>query len=89
MTGDFRDIIIHLRPQHYNNNHHLRLERINEGHAAYAPLHAKSNPILIKKRHLNLNWTTLHISVTNPEVQVSFQTIRITFTLKTHALFLF
>jgi Helitron helicase-like domain at N-terminus len=37
--GDFRDIVIHLRPQHYDSNHHLRLERISEGHAAYAPLH--------------------------------------------------
>lgn len=41
--GDFRDIIIHLRPQHYHSTHdnqeHLQLHRINEGHAAYAPLH--------------------------------------------------
>ena len=41
--GDYRDIIIHLRPQHYRNSHddreHLQLQRINEGHAAYAPLH--------------------------------------------------
>lgn len=36
--GDFRDIIIHLRPQHYNNDH-LQLHRISEGHAAYSPLH--------------------------------------------------
>ena len=41
--GDFRDIIIHLRPQHYHspndNQLHIQLNRINEGHAAYAPLH--------------------------------------------------
>lgn len=41
--GDFRDIILHLRPQHYHsirdNRDHLQLNRINEGHAAYAPLH--------------------------------------------------
>ncbi|KAF8805649.1 hypothetical protein BYT27DRAFT_7296327 [Phlegmacium glaucopus] len=41
--GDYRDIIIHLRPQHYHNRHdhreHLQLQRINEGHPAYAPLH--------------------------------------------------
>ena len=41
--GDHRDIIIHLRPQHYHNQQdhhdHLQLHRISEGHAAYAPLH--------------------------------------------------
>jgi hypothetical protein len=41
--GNHRDIIIHLRPQHYHNAHdgrdHLQLQRISEGHAAYAPLH--------------------------------------------------
>ena len=41
--GDFRDIIIHLRPQHYHSTHdnqeHLQLHHINEGHATYAPLH--------------------------------------------------
>jgi Helitron helicase-like domain at N-terminus len=40
--GDYRDIIIHLRPQHYRTNdnvQHLQLDRINEGHTAYAPLH--------------------------------------------------
>jgi hypothetical protein len=41
--GDRRDIILHLRPQYYYNEHdnsdHLQLQRISEGHAAYAPLH--------------------------------------------------
>jgi Helitron helicase-like domain at N-terminus len=41
--GDRRDIVIHLRPQHYYNTHdnhqHLQLHRISEGHAAYTPLH--------------------------------------------------
>ena len=37
--GDCHDIIIHLRPQHYHDSQHLRLNRISEGHAAYAPLH--------------------------------------------------
>ena len=41
--GDRRDIVMHLRPQHYSNpeNHrtHLQLHRISEGHAAYTPLH--------------------------------------------------
>ncbi|KAF8805155.1 hypothetical protein BYT27DRAFT_7105206, partial [Phlegmacium glaucopus] len=41
--GDYRDIIVHLRPQHYHDSHdgrdHLQLQRINEGHSAYAPLH--------------------------------------------------
>ena len=41
--GDFRDIVLYLRPQHYHNpsdgHDHLQLHRINEGHAAYAPLH--------------------------------------------------
>ena len=41
--GDHRDIVIHLRPQHYFNSsdhqNHLQLQRISEGHAAYAPLH--------------------------------------------------
>jgi hypothetical protein len=41
--GDFRDIILHLRPRHYyntfHNQEHVQLDRINEGHAAYAPLH--------------------------------------------------
>ena len=37
--GDRRDIIIHLRPQHYHDSQNLRLDRISEGHAAYAPLH--------------------------------------------------
>ena len=41
--GDHRDIIIHLRPQHYRDPHdqlnHLQLQRISEGHAAYTPLH--------------------------------------------------
>jgi hypothetical protein len=41
--GDYRDIIIHLRPQYYHNprdgQQHLQLQRINEGHAAYTPLH--------------------------------------------------
>jgi hypothetical protein len=41
--GDFRDIVLHLRPRHYYNvrdeRQHLQLDRINEGHAAYAPLH--------------------------------------------------
>ena len=41
--GDHCDIVIHLRPQHYHNPHdnqdHLQLYRISEGHAAYAPLH--------------------------------------------------
>ena len=41
--GDHRDIIIHLRPQHYHNpqdhRDHLQLHRISEGHPAYAPLH--------------------------------------------------
>jgi hypothetical protein len=37
--GDFRDIIIHLRPQHFGEGGNLQLQRINEGHAAYSPLH--------------------------------------------------
>ena len=41
--GDSRDIILHLQPQHYHtpndDRNRLRLERISEGHAAYAPLH--------------------------------------------------
>jgi hypothetical protein len=41
--GDYRDIVVHLRPQYYHNDHderdHLRLHRINECHSAYAPLH--------------------------------------------------
>jgi hypothetical protein len=41
--GDFCDIILHLRPRHYyntfDNQGHVQLDRINEGHAAYAPLH--------------------------------------------------
>lgn len=41
--GDYRDIILHLRPQYYHNAHdnqdHLQLQRINEGHSAYVPLH--------------------------------------------------
>ena len=41
--GDRRDIVIHLRPQYYrdplNHQQHLQLERISEGHPAYAPLH--------------------------------------------------
>ena len=41
--GDSRDIIIHLRPQYYHNPlddiNHLQLQRISEGHPAYAPLH--------------------------------------------------
>lgn len=41
--GDYRDIILHLRPQYYSNSrdgqNHLQLQRINEGHAAYSPLH--------------------------------------------------
>jgi hypothetical protein len=41
--GDHRDIVLHLRPQYYQNAHdnmqHLQLHRISEGHAAYAPLH--------------------------------------------------
>ena len=41
--GDHRDIVIHLRPQHYYNplthHDHTQLQRISEGHAAYAPLH--------------------------------------------------
>ena len=41
--GDSRDIILHLRPQTFfsssDNQNHLRLECISEGHAAYAPLH--------------------------------------------------
>jgi len=42
-AGDYRDIILHLRPQYYHsqrdNKDHLKLQRINEGHAAYTPLH--------------------------------------------------
>ena len=41
--GDYHDIVLHLRPEYYRNpadNHdHLRLQCINEGHVAYAPLH--------------------------------------------------
>ena len=41
--GDRRDIIIHLRPQHYHNqidqHDHLQLHHISEGHATYSPLH--------------------------------------------------
>lgn len=43
--GDFRDIVLHLRPEYYrgtdesDNHQHLHLDRINEGHAAYSPLH--------------------------------------------------
>ena len=41
--GDYRDIVLHLRPEYYRNpadNHdHLQLQRINEGHVVYAPLH--------------------------------------------------
>jgi hypothetical protein len=43
LEGDYRDIIVHLRPQYYHNTHdgqdHLQLHRIDEAHAAYAPLH--------------------------------------------------
>ena len=38
IKGDYRDIILHLRPEYYDG-HHLRLQRINEGHPAYVPLH--------------------------------------------------
>jgi hypothetical protein len=41
--GDYRDIVLHLRPQYYHDprdgRDHLQLSRINEGHAAYSPLH--------------------------------------------------
>ena len=41
--GDFRDIILYLRPRYYSDGsddrQHLQLDRINEGHTAYAPLH--------------------------------------------------
>ena len=36
--GDYRDILLHLRPQYYDDGH-LKLQRINEGHPAYVPLH--------------------------------------------------
>ena len=38
IRGDYRDIILHLRPQYYDGNY-LRLQHINEGHPAYAPLY--------------------------------------------------
>lgn len=41
--GDYRDIILHLRPQYWHDSvdgkKHLKLERINEGHPAYVPMH--------------------------------------------------
>ena len=41
--GDHCDIVIHLRSEHYHNPHddenHLQLQRISEGHPAYRPLH--------------------------------------------------
>lgn len=41
--GDYRDIILHLRPRYYhrsdNEGKRVKLQRINEGHAGYAPLH--------------------------------------------------
>ncbi|KDR83323.1 hypothetical protein GALMADRAFT_55132, partial [Galerina marginata CBS 339.88] len=41
--GDYRDIVLHFRPQYYHdvqdNCDHVRLFHINKGHSAYAPLH--------------------------------------------------
>jgi hypothetical protein len=41
--GDYRDIILHLRPQYWDDSvkgkTQLKLERISEGHPAYVPLH--------------------------------------------------
>lgn len=41
--GDHPDIVLHLHPQYYhssyNNQDHIQLDCISEGHATYAPLH--------------------------------------------------